>query len=56
MVAPTSVVQRLVILHNFFDALCLMRQSLHPTVAEKLTLPAAARRGRIVVVCGRIVY
>ena len=28
MVAPTSVVQYLVILHNFFDALCLMWQKI----------------------------
>ena len=38
MVAPTSVVQRLVILHNFFDALCLMWQNLHPTHTETLTI------------------
>ena len=38
MVAPTSVVQRIVILHNFFDALCLMWQNLHPTHTEALTI------------------
>ena len=38
MVAPTSVVQYLVILHNFFDALCLMWQNLQSTVAESLTI------------------